>query len=52
MIAGINERWRSTNETNLTEARDMFMSADLFHWQNACIHCLVKLIRFIGFICC
>ena len=24
----------------------MSMSADLFHWQNACVHCLVSLIRF------
>ena len=30
----------------------MLMPADLFHWQNACVHCLVKLIRFIGFIRC
>ena len=30
----------------------MLLSIDLFHSQNACVHCLVALIRFIGFICC
>ena len=41
MIAGINERKRSPNETNLVKTCDMFTSADLFHSQNACVHRLV-----------
>ena len=38
---GINERRRSPNETNLAKTRDIFMSADLLHSLNACVHCLV-----------
>ena len=48
----INERKRSPNITNLAKIRDMFMSADLFHSQNAGVHCLVYFIRYICYICC
>ena len=46
-LFGINERWRSPNETNLAKTQTMFMSAVLFNSQNACVHCLVYLIRYI-----
>lgn len=48
----INERKRSPNITNLAKTRDMFMSTDLFHSQNAGVHCLVYFIRYICYICC
>ena len=48
----INERKRSPNITNLAKTRDMFLSADLFHWLNAGVHCLVYFIRYICYICC
>ena len=41
----INERQRSPNQTNLANTCSMFMSVVLFHWQNACIHCLVYFIH-------
>ena len=52
MTVGINERRRSPNIANLASKHNMLMSIDLLHSQNACVHCLVALIRFIGFICC
>lgn len=39
-------------KTNVAMPCDMFMPADLLHWQNACVHWLVKLIGFIGFTRC
>lgn len=41
----INERQRSQNQVNLAKMCSMFMPIDLFHWQNACIHCLVYFIH-------
>lgn len=41
----INERQRSQNQVNLAKMCSMFMSEVLFHWQNACIHCLVYFIH-------
>ena len=38
--------------TNLANTHSMLMPANLFHSQNACIHCLVELIRFICSIRC
>ena len=40
-IVGVNERRRSPNQTNLAKSRDMLTLSDLFHSQNACVHCLV-----------
>ena len=39
-IVGINERQRSPNGTNLAKIHNMFLSSDLFHSQNACVHSL------------
>ena len=39
-------------KTNLANTHSMLMSANLFHSQNACGHCLVELIRFICSIRC
>ena len=39
-------------KTNLANTHSMLMSANLFHSQNACVHCLVELIRFICSSCC
>ena len=39
-------------KTNLANTHSMLMSANLFHSQNACVHCLVELIRFICSIRC
>jgi hypothetical protein len=48
----INERQRSPNQTNLANTCSMFMPIDLFHWQNACVHCFIYFIRYICYICC
>ena len=51
-MAWFNERKRSPNETNLAKTHNMFMSAVLFNSQNAGVHGLVYLIRYICYICC
>ena len=51
-MAWFNERKRSPNETNLAKTHNMFMSAVLFHSQNACVHCRVYVIRYIRSIRC
>ena len=40
-MAWFNERKRSPNEANLAKTHNMFMSAVLFHSQNACVLCVV-----------
>ena len=46
LIAAIYERRRSPN-ANLAKTHNVLMLVDLFHSQNACVHCLVAFIRFI-----
>ena len=41
MNAGVQQM-----KANLAQICDMLMSTDLFHSQNACVHCLAELIRF------
>lgn len=36
----------------MAKTHNMLMSTDLFHLQNACVHCLAWLICFVCFICC
>ena len=45
LLFKINERQRSPNQTYLAKTCSMSMSEVLFHWQNACVHCLVYFIR-------
>ena len=46
MNAGVHQM-----KTNLANKHGMLMSANLFHSQNACVHCLVELIvLFVQFV--